>query len=248
MPIPEGRAYAVAQAFYREALRQPLGTATSRTQTSLLGKVPAYAWAALAIYGDHALELPSLSGDAAIAMSGDSAHCWHSHLRTYAVLQTRQALSAALETLGEAPPSLRPYAEQLLDGRRAEPPQPASGTTASPGLLSVRAVTALQRARTVGLDAKPIVWPARAEAEALMGDLVLAVRIGGALSDQKLMGLASALLGRLVTWYENSITTSRRWLERGNEKLAPWEDSSPYIARIRQETRESLRKFGALPS
>ena len=256
-PIVEERASSVVREFYPRARELPFGQAVRETQRRLAPAVPAYAWLALAAFGDPQLTLTGLAGKGEIGTSSGGARTWHSALRSFAALRTDAAREAALEAVSTAPDSLAALARELLESAFREPPTPGpawlealdeaalgAADASPPGRLSLHAAVVLERAHAVGLDAFPIRFPEPEDASALFRELVLVAQIGATLFDTRLNGLAHALVGRLLAWSDGDLTHAGVPLSQASEKLLEAVPHSPFLARIRVESDGIVRQFG----
>ena len=258
VPIPESRAYTIAQRFYREALTVPLGEAVQNTQQAMAGRMPTYAWLALMGYGDPAFRLAEMTNEGEpITNTAGLAVTWHSALRNHAVLRTNKSEQAAREKLTECPEALRPLANTILEGTfRGTPTLSPSqldnleatllslSQSAPVEALTLRCLVCLERAHRVGLDERPSHGPDSPEAtRRMVDDMRFVLLTGGALWDMRLHGLGHALLGRLITIDQNNTAYSRIFLEQAAEKLLECAPMSPFVERIRTESIEILRAF-----
>jgi hypothetical protein len=258
VPIPESRAYTIAQRFYQEALTVPLGEAVQNTQLTMVGQVPTYAWLALTAYGDPAFRLAELANEGErVTDTAGLAVTWSSTLRNHAVLRTDKSEQVAREKLTECPEAFRPLATRILEGSFRETPilSPSQldeleatllplAQSAPVEALTLRCLVCLERAHQVGLDERPSRGPDSPEATRRMVDEMRFVLLtGGVLWDMRLHGLGHALLGRLITIDQNSTAYSRIFLEQAAEKLLESASMSAFVERIRTESNDILSVF-----
>ena len=257
MPIPENRAYAIAEGFYRQALRAPLGQAVQQTRIAVSKEMPAYAWLAWEAYGDPCLRLWEMGREGRVTDTPMAAVSWHSALRNYAVLRTPEAEQTARQHLEHCPAGLRQLAERWLQTALRETysiPRAALeemevellalAEREPVGALTLRCLIILERAHQAGLDSLPIQIPkVPAEVRALFHDLMFVLLTGGAFFDMRLHGLGHAMVGRLLTIDQGETIHSRIYVEQGLEKLRECEPFSPFVQRIAAENRKLLQMF-----
>jgi hypothetical protein len=258
MPVPEASASAIAHSFYKHAFRHSFGEAVRQCQQQLAGEVSTYAWLALTAYGDQHFRLAALAGHGDMEMSANQASCWHSDLRTYATLRTKEAHQQAIASMASAPVSLRPILNEFLACTFLDPPGStielldrleeqalATGREELPGLLSLLAAIYLERAHLIGLDAYPIRWPQSGDsAHKLFFELDFVTYVAATVFDERLSGLGYALMGRLATWDQNNLIHSATYLHDAIERLAGWAELSTYLPRIHQESIRIIQQFG----
>lgn len=257
MPIPEIRAYRIAEQFYREASSMPVGQAMQKTRNIVSTKIPAYTWLAWVAYGDPVFRLWEIAREGRVTGTSLLATSWHSALRNYAVLRTAEAEQLARKRLGECPASLREIAERLMDTAFKETPITSQEaldkmetrlldlTEKEPvGTLTLRGLIILERAHRIGLDTLPIFIPQEPEnVHRLFHGLMFVLLTGSAFFDMRFHGFGHAMIGRLLTIDQSETQHSRIYVEQGLEKLLECEPISPFVERIRSENKELLKIF-----
>jgi tetratricopeptide (TPR) repeat protein len=257
MPIPENRAYAIAECFYRQAIAAPLGQAVQQTRDIISADLPSYAWLAWEAYGDPALRLWEMAREGRVTDTPFLAVSWHSALRNYAVLRTPEAEQTARQRLGECPAGLRNMTEKLVDmaykeshlfSRAALDEMESELLTLADsepvGALTLRGLIILERAHQAGLDSLPI-YIAREpdDVRRLFHELMFVLLTGSVFFDMRFHGFGHAMLGRLLTIDQNETRSSRIYLEQGFEKLRECDPLSPFVRRILGENKELLLMF-----
>jgi hypothetical protein len=257
LPIPESRAYTVAQRFYQEALTVPLGEAVQNTQQAMAEQVPTYAWLALTAYGDPAFRLAETVNEGErVTDTAGLALTWHSALRNHAVLRTNDSEHVAREKLAECPETFRPLANTILEGAFRETPvlSPSQldqleaellllAQSAPVEALTLRCLICLERAHQVGLDE----WPSRAPdsrdaSTRMLNEMEFILDTSIALIDWRMYGLGRALGGLLIT-INNAIDYARPQLEMAVDTLLECIELSPFVERIRTQAIEILKMF-----
>jgi len=257
MPVLEKRAYHLAHAFYRIASSKPFGPSVRELMSQQSGRIPSYCWLSLTAYGDPCVALYDVPTATDISMISDRARSWHSYLRTYSVLRTPGSLSEARGSTGEVPDQLRAVFDRVVNDFFGSP----SAVTLSEldemedtlrsvqdphcaGLLTLRSAITLERVHSIGMDEVPLRWPGSPdETRRCFNDLVEVMQIGNALFDIRLIGLAQAMFGRLVTWDNNSIEFSSKYLVEAFNNLRQSAKGSPYASRIWEETNRIYSQF-----
>ena len=259
LPIPEARAYAVAKQFYKAAFRLPMGPAALETVLALRAAHPAYVWLSFNLYGDPDFLLPSVPKGDVPLLSGSVA-VWHAKLRSYCVLRTEAAEAELRAALVKAPDDLGRVTLAWLDRGlgRGRPPGDATlgeweaATLASAASaierLSVRAAILAERLHQSGVETLPLRIPTAApQIRQLFEAARFLAFLGGAAFDMPLNGLGNSLLGRVLTVDRNGIDVSELYLSQALEKLAVWEDRSPFVRELRSGDRAILDHFASSP-
>lgn len=262
MPIPENRAYSLARQFYRQANNHAFGKAVLGVVNQAKESLPAYAWLALAAYGDPAFELSAMCRSGAVPMLHGSGQSWHSHLRNHCVLRTNETRLALEASVAEIPFELRSVIELWLRCAFQEPPafdavtlegfeQAALGATGTTDVerLSFYAAVCAERLHASGLEKLPIaISPDATSIRQLLDTSRFLAVLGSALFDMRLNGLGCSFMGRVITVDQNGTDRSALFLCQGREKLLECESVSPFVRTMRCDDGRILQAFGARQS
>lgn len=258
MPVTESAAYSLAEHFYRAAAELPLAEATRKSLQASSKTAPLYARLAFTSYGDPHFELRSMPRGRPVAMLQQACQSWHSKLRRYCVLRTKDAATELNKAIPSAPKKFRKLLHAWLSTAFQEPAASnddlmkaleanatSLGNCSDVELLSLRAAAVSEKLHQSGIETIPIYIATDPESiRRLSAHAHFLARLGGALCDMRLNGLGNSLTGRIITVDQNDATRAATFLRQGREKLLECEDQSPFIKSLRADDERILKHFG----